>query len=114
MVSKVCSRSQGHPPGPRSRAMIDTARSNRSPVVAITTNLHHTNLNQNTLCQGFLFCQSLGTPQILQLLFSTTCEWPQRCTETGDQPRTGADAADRAHYPICGIPEGSRKELPLT
>src|SRR6266404_7827817 len=34
MESKVCSRSQGHPPGPRNRAMIETARSNRSPVVA--------------------------------------------------------------------------------
>src|ERR1039458_9870525 len=39
MVSKVCSRSQGHPPGPRSRAMMDTARSKRSPVVAILHNL---------------------------------------------------------------------------
>jgi hypothetical protein len=37
MVSKVCSRSQGHPPGPRNRAMMDTARSNRSPVVGIGT-----------------------------------------------------------------------------
>src|SRR5580658_11162170 len=40
MVSKVCSRSQGHPPGPRNRAMIETARSNRSPVVGIKTNLN--------------------------------------------------------------------------
>src|SRR5580704_18358991 len=40
MVSKVCSRSHGHPPGPRNRAMIDTARSNRSPVVGIATNVN--------------------------------------------------------------------------
>src|SRR5499433_3440915 len=32
MVSKVCSRSQGQPPGARSRAMIETAFSNFSPV----------------------------------------------------------------------------------
>src|SRR3981081_1092805 len=32
MVSKVCSRSQGHPPGARSRAIIDLARSNFAPV----------------------------------------------------------------------------------
>src|SRR5215469_9840263 len=40
MLSKVCSRSQGHPPGARSRAMMDTARSNCSPVlgIAITVN----------------------------------------------------------------------------
>src|SRR5580698_8680200 len=33
MVSKLCSRSQGQPPGARSRAMIATRRSNFSPVV---------------------------------------------------------------------------------
>ena len=33
MVSKVCSRSQGHPPGARSRAMIDTSCSNFSPAL---------------------------------------------------------------------------------
>ncbi len=33
--SKVCSRSHGQPPGPRSRAMIETARSKRSPVVGM-------------------------------------------------------------------------------
>src|SRR6516225_12348628 len=40
MVSKVCSRSHGQPPGARSRAMMDTARSNRWPVlgIAITVN----------------------------------------------------------------------------
>src|SRR5262245_38764306 len=32
MVSKVCSRSQGQPPGARSRAMMETAFSNFSPV----------------------------------------------------------------------------------
>jgi hypothetical protein len=35
MESKVCSRSQGQPPGARSRSMMLTARSNRSPVVGI-------------------------------------------------------------------------------
>src|SRR5215469_7401202 len=40
MVSKVCSRSQGHPPGARSRAMIETTRSNRSPVIAIRPTLN--------------------------------------------------------------------------
>src|SRR5579872_6862576 len=33
MESKVCSRSQGQPPSPRKRAMIETTRSKRSPVV---------------------------------------------------------------------------------
>jgi hypothetical protein len=33
MVSKLCSRSQGQPPGARSRAMMATRRSNLSPVV---------------------------------------------------------------------------------
>src|ERR1051325_3722134 len=37
MESKVCSRSHGHPPGARNRAMMPTARSKRSPVVAIAT-----------------------------------------------------------------------------
>src|SRR5215510_6071975 len=32
MVSKLCSRSQGHPPGARKRAMMATARSNFAPV----------------------------------------------------------------------------------
>src|ERR1700722_15170500 len=32
MESKVCSRSQGQPPGPRRRDMMATARSKRSPV----------------------------------------------------------------------------------
>src|SRR4249919_3909054 len=32
MESKVCSRSHGQPPGARSRAIIATARSKRSPV----------------------------------------------------------------------------------
>src|SRR5262245_9998298 len=32
MVSKLCSRSQGHPPGARKRAMMATARSNLAPV----------------------------------------------------------------------------------
>src|SRR5262249_48763412 len=32
MVSKVCSRSQGQPPGARNRAMMETAISNFSPV----------------------------------------------------------------------------------
>src|SRR5579863_566637 len=36
MVSKVCSRSQGHPPGARSRSMMLTARSKRSPVEGIS------------------------------------------------------------------------------
>src|SRR6266404_4864516 len=42
MVSKFCSRSHGHPPGARSRAMISTARSKRSPVLDIppTVNGH--------------------------------------------------------------------------
>src|SRR5215831_5682435 len=40
MVSKVCSRSQGQPPGARSRAMMDIARSNRSPVVGIAITLN--------------------------------------------------------------------------
>src|SRR5262249_28245583 len=31
--SKVCSRSQGHPPGARNLAMMATARSKRSPVL---------------------------------------------------------------------------------
>src|SRR5215472_12330573 len=35
MESKVCSRSQGQPPGARRRAMIWTARSKRSPVVGM-------------------------------------------------------------------------------
>src|SRR5436305_8456943 len=35
MESKVCSRSHGHPPSPRSRAMMDTARSKRSPLDGI-------------------------------------------------------------------------------
>src|SRR5579863_3379220 len=35
MESNVCSRSHGHPPGPRNRAMVETARSNLSPVVLI-------------------------------------------------------------------------------
>src|ERR1700693_259964 len=35
MESKVCSRSHGQPPGPRSRAMIETARSKRSPEVGM-------------------------------------------------------------------------------
>src|SRR6476661_6022969 len=33
MVSKVCSRSQGQPPGARNLAIIDLARSNLAPVV---------------------------------------------------------------------------------
>ena len=33
MVSKVCSRSQGQPPGARSRAMMDTNCSNFSPAL---------------------------------------------------------------------------------
>src|SRR5579862_4328426 len=40
MESKVCSRSHGHPPGARSRSMIATARSNRSPVADIPPNLN--------------------------------------------------------------------------
>src|SRR5947209_20589805 len=39
IVSKVCSRSHGHPPGARNLAMMATARSNFSPVDI------HTNLN---------------------------------------------------------------------
>src|ERR1700691_5695653 len=35
MESKVCSRSQGQPPGARKRSIIATARSKRSPVVDI-------------------------------------------------------------------------------
>src|ERR1017187_9568762 len=34
MVSKVCSRSQGHPSGPRSRAMMETDSSNRAAALA--------------------------------------------------------------------------------
>src|SRR6266542_535763 len=37
MESKVCSRSHGHPPGARRRAMMDTARSKRAPLVDIAT-----------------------------------------------------------------------------
>src|SRR5215469_1087297 len=40
MLSKVCSRSHGQPPGARSRAMMETARSNRSPVVGIATTVN--------------------------------------------------------------------------
>src|SRR5438046_1387703 len=40
MESKVCSRSQGHPPGARNLAMMKTARSNLSPVVGIAPNLN--------------------------------------------------------------------------
>src|SRR5882757_6847753 len=41
MESKVCSRSQGQPPGARRRSMMLTARSKRSPVVDISA----TNVN---------------------------------------------------------------------
>src|SRR5579864_4529635 len=43
MESKVCSRSQGQPPGARRRSMIATARSKRSPVVDIPA----TNVNDH-------------------------------------------------------------------
>src|ERR1700681_2064311 len=42
MESKVCSRSQGQPPGARRRSMMATARSKRSPVVDIPA----TNVNE--------------------------------------------------------------------
>src|SRR5271165_2394221 len=40
MESKVCSRSHGQPPGPRRRAMIETARSKRSPVFGMDETLN--------------------------------------------------------------------------
>src|SRR5712691_200592 len=46
MESKLCSRSQGQPPGPRNRAMMETARSNRSPVVGMGFNLNDTAAGQ--------------------------------------------------------------------
>src|ERR1700758_1902572 len=46
MESKVCSRSQGQPPGARSRAMMETARSKRSPVVLVIAS----NLNEPRAC----------------------------------------------------------------
>src|SRR5712692_504818 len=53
MESKVCSRSQGHPPGARSRAMMETARSKRSPVAGI---------GPNTLNDGRIRGQSKPRP----------------------------------------------------
>src|ERR1700694_1906204 len=72
MESKVCSRSQGHPPGPRRRAIMETARSKRSPVVGTGANTlpEKTGLGQRRLyfasvliyCTGFLreLCDFLG------------------------------------------------------
>src|SRR6266496_5413243 len=48
MVSKVCSRSQGQPPGARSRAMMDTARSKRSPVVGIRIHCKSGNVSRQS------------------------------------------------------------------
>ena len=52
MESKVCSRSHGHPPGARSRSMIATARSNRSPVVDIPLNLNDPLVEWEVLPRG--------------------------------------------------------------
>src|SRR5260370_8083380 len=46
MESKVCARSEGQPAGPRNRAMMETARSNRSPVVGMEFNLNDTAAGQ--------------------------------------------------------------------
>src|SRR5579859_3556189 len=50
MESKVCSRSHGHPHGPRSRAMIETARSNCSPVVGIRLKRFLVSFSEGALC----------------------------------------------------------------
>src|SRR5690349_7973166 len=93
IVSKVCSRSHGQPPGARSRAIIATARSKRSPVDEdIGNNLNDLSSREQTNVREFETHFDELTTSALAYSPQPRISRVERCTPIdGDDliPRTG-------------------------
>src|SRR5581483_2896176 len=75
MESNVCSRSQGQPPGPRNRAMMETARSNRSPVVGMGFNLNDIVTSQQMNTGKLVLRSRLETVRPGKFLKPNSCDF---------------------------------------